>query len=97
MNRKQRRAEGWDKLNPRLPYTGLIADVGNDASTIMLSLLRNMFSAEFPGSDEELWDGTRELINRGFLDVYFRFDGEKAYVMPELHFETLEEIEVTLQ
>lgn len=73
MNRAERRRGKLDKLNPRLPYAEFLADAGEDAVKVMMVLLRQLTGPDAPFSDEELWDSTRELINRGLLDVYFRF------------------------
>lgn len=83
MNRHERRAGRWDRLNPRLDYDGLIETVSESGRKLVLAVLRSMAGPNAPFDDRQLWNGTRELINAGLLNVYFRFGADGIEVRPE--------------
>jgi hypothetical protein len=83
MNRSQRRREKWMKLNPKLPYREFVADVSEDSAKVMMVMLRKLGGDAMPFDDETIWNSTRELINIGFLNVYFRFAENGIEIKPE--------------
>lgn len=83
MNRRERRAGRWDKLNPRVDYDGLISEAGEDGRKLLLSVLRGVAGQDAPFDDRSLWEGFRELINAGLLNVYIRIGADGLEVRPD--------------
>jgi hypothetical protein len=83
LNRKERRAGGWDKLNPVKDYDRLVSEVSEDSSKLVMAVLRTLAGPEAPFDDRTLWNSTRDLINAGLMNVYIRFGKDGIEVRPE--------------
>lgn len=83
MNRAERRAGGWGKLNPRHEYDAFVAEVDEAGVKVMIALLRELAGPNAPFDDRELWNGIRGLINAGLLNIYFRFGADGIEVRPD--------------
>lgn len=83
MNRRDRRAGRWDKLTPHKDYDAMMAMVGEESQRLVIGVLRTLIGPEAPFDDRELWNGVRQLINAGLLNVYIRFGVDGIEIRPE--------------
>ncbi|HEV7285902.1 MAG TPA: hypothetical protein VGN75_13690 [Kaistia sp.] len=87
INRKQRRALRGEefKITPRGDYDTTRAEVNEDGMTVMLIAFRAILKGS-PGaealSDRDVFNGTVELIQAGYMDVYVRYRGTCIDVRP---------------
>lgn len=85
MNRKERRRGKWMKFCPQGSFSEVRAHLGEDGLNLLVALFKSL-TPGCPLNDEDIFNAVSELVARGFLNIWVRFDAGGVEIEPEFMF-----------